>query len=130
MRYLLDTDWAIQSLNGIEPFRFRIQELMPFGIAISVVSVGEIYEGIFGSYDSAQDEAALLDFLGDIEVLPLDIETARIFGRERDRLRSVGLPLEGMDPLIAATALRHDLILLTNNPRHFERFDALTVESL
>ena len=130
MQYLLDTDWAIQSLNGIEPVRQHIRERSPLGIAISVVSVAEVYEGVFGSYDPARDEATLLDFLADFEVLPVDLEISRIFGRERHRLRALGLPVDGMDTLIAATALRYRLTVLTNNRRHFERFDGLLVESL
>ena len=35
-----------------------------------------------------------------------------------------------MDLLIAATAIRHDLTLLTNNRRHFERIPSLAVESI
>ena len=34
-----------------------------------------------------------------------------------------------MDLLIAATALQHDLTLLTNNRNHFERIEVLRLES-
>ena len=130
MQYLLDSDWAIQILNGIKPAELRVQELRPLGVAISAVSVGEIFDGVFGARDPIQREAALLDLLEHHEVLPVDAAVARIFGRERRRLRLIGLPIDSMDILIAATALRHDLTILTNNRRHFERFDALVVESL
>lgn len=130
MQYLLDSDWAIQILNGIKPAELRVQELRPLGVAISAVSVGEIFDGVFGARDPIQREAALLDLLEHHEVLPVDATVARIFGRERRRLRLIGLPIDSMDILIAATALRHDLIMLTNNRQHFERFDGLVIESL
>ena len=130
MPYLLDTDWAIQSLNRVEPVRLRLQELRPLGVAISAVSVAELYDGVFGSYDPTQDEAALLAFLGEHEVLPVDIEISRIFGRERQRLRSLGFIIGDMDLLIGATAIRHDLIVLTSNVRHFERIDGVEIESI
>ena len=130
MQYLLDSDWVIQILNGIKPAELRAQELRPLGVAISAVSVGEIFDGVFGARDPIQREAALLDLLEHHEVIPVDATDARIFGRERRRLRLIGLPIDSMDILIAATALRHDLIMLTNNRQHFERFDGLVIESL
>jgi len=43
-------------------------------------------------------------------------------------LRNLGRPCGMIDPLIAATALSHGLILVTRNTRHFEPIDELTVE--
>lgn len=40
-----------------------------------------------------------------------------------------GLPLETHDLLIAATALEHDLTLVTRNIRHFRRIPSLRVEN-
>lgn len=51
-------------------------------------------------------------------------EVCIIFGREMARLRQVGMPVGDMDMLIAATALRHDLTLLTAD-RDFERIENL-----
>ena len=61
--------------------------------------------------------------------MPIDRETGRLFGRERRRLDEIGQPLGPLDLMIAATALRHDLTLLTNNRRHFERIDGLRIET-
>lgn len=130
MQYLLDTDWAIQSLKGVPPVRDRILELDPGGVAISVVSVAEIYDGVLGSLDSEQDELTVRAFLDDHEVLQVDTEIARTFGRERNRLRSLGMIIGDMDLLIGATAIRHHLTVLTNNVRHFERIDGLVIESM
>lgn len=60
----------------------------------------------------------------------IDEETAKIFGRERGRLRAAGMIIGDLDLLIGATALQHTLTLLTNNRRHFERIDGLRIESL
>lgn len=80
MQYLLDSDWAIQTLRGVEIFRARIRELTTEGLAISVVSVGEIYEGVIGSHNPDKDEFELLEFLRKLDVLEIDLETARTFG--------------------------------------------------
>lgn len=130
MQYLLDSHWAIQSLRGVELVRARILELTTEGVAISVVSVAEIYEGVIGSHNPDKDEFEFLEFLRNLDVLEIDLETARTFGRERQRLRSIGQMIGPMDILIAATAIQHDLTLLTNNVSDFSRIAGLKIESL
>jgi tRNA(fMet)-specific endonuclease VapC len=44
-------------------------------------------------------------------------------------LRSKGTPLEDADILIAATAIEHDAILVTDNTKHFARVDGLKLEN-
>ena len=130
MPYLLDTDWMIQCLNGIDRFANRIGELESDGLNLSVISLAEVYEGVLGSGDPPTREAELNLFLGRLELLSVDAAIARIFAVERRRLRAEGRMIGDMDLLIAATAIRHDLTLLTNNRRHFERIPSLAVESI
>ncbi len=87
--------------------------------------MAELYEGIFRATNPEEAERALKDFLSEVTVLSIDGEVARIFGQERARLRQVGMPMSDLDLLIAATALRHDLTLLTAD-RDFERVENLT----
>lgn len=47
LAYLVDTDWAIDHLNGQEPTRKRLEELAPSGLGISIISLAEVYEGIY-----------------------------------------------------------------------------------
>ena len=58
-----------------------------------------------------------------------DLETCKVFGRERGRLRAARTPIADFDLLIGATALRYDLTLLTNNRRDFEVIQGLQIES-
>ncbi len=71
-----------------------------------------------------------MTFLRGVTLFSTDEETARIFGRERGQLRRAGQIIGDMDLLIAATALQHNLTLLTNNRRHFERIEGLRIESV
>ncbi len=125
----MDTDWEIQSLRGVSSVLERVGEYEPQGIAISVITAAELYDGAFGADDQATTERTLTGFLRQYEILELDAETARIFGRERHRLRAMGQMIGDMDLLIAATALRHELTVLTNNRRHFERIEGFVIES-
>ena len=129
MRYLIDTDWAIGYLRDVPDIADRVDELIPEGLGLSVISLAELYEGIYTSRDRPGGEEALQGFLSLVEIIPLDDETCRAFGRERGRLRAAGTLMGDMDILIGATAVRHNLTLLTNNRRHFERIQGLAIVS-
>jgi len=128
--YLMDTDWVVHHLNGYAAIIQRLQALQPEGLGLSVVALAELYEGVHYSRDPVQSEAKLNDFLESVSIVGVDEATAKIFGRERGRLRAEGMLIGDMDLLIAATALRYNLTLLTNNRRHFDRIENLRIESL
>lgn len=128
--YLVDTDWIIDHFNGIGAITERLQQLRPEGVAISIVSLAELYEGVHYSRDPARSEANLQRFLAGVSVLPVDDETCRVFGRERGRLRQQGKMVGDFDLLIAATCLRHGLQICTNNRRHFEIVEGLRIVSI
>ena len=130
MQFLVDTDWVIDCLNGIERVAQHFDGLRPQGIGLSIISLAELYEGVFGAADSQADESALQDFLADVEVVPLDPTVCRIFAEERRKLRALGTLVSDFDLLIGSTAIRHNLTLLTNNRRHFERLQGLSIVSV
>ena len=103
---------------------------MPEGAGLSIVSMAELYQGVFYSTDPDSNERALHEFLAGIEVVPVDDPVCRIFASERGRLRAAGTPIGDFDLLIGSTAIRHDLALLTNNRRHFKRVRGLRMLSV
>lgn len=107
----------------------RIRELIPQGIGLSVVSMGELYEGVYRSSDPAGSESTLQLILSAIDVVPIDDEVCRVFGQQRGSLRAGNVLIGDHDLWIGATALRHDLTLLTNNRQHFERMAGLKLAS-
>ena len=124
MKYLVDTTWVIEYLRGNQDIIQRLQTYSAEGLAIAIVSMAEPYEGVFRSNNPAGNETILKDFLTGVTVLGIDEEVCIIFGREMARLRQVGMTVGDMDVLIDATALRHDLTLLTAD-RDFERVEHL-----
>lgn len=129
-RYLIDTDWVIDHLNQIERVVTRLKELRPQGLALSIISLAELSEGVQYSRDPDQSKQALDAFLEDVSVLGIDEEICKIFGRERGRLRKEGKLIGDFDLLIAATGLHYGLMVLTNNRTHFERVEGLQIESV
>ncbi len=129
LRYLIDTDWVIHYLNGHPSIVSRLNSLTDQGCALSVVSLAELYEGVYFSSNPPGNEQALEDFLRGASILGIDAETCKIFGQHRGRLRAKGKMVGDFDLLIGATGLRHRLTVLTNNRRHFELIEGLPIES-
>ena len=130
LQYLIDTDWVIHYLHAHPVIVIRLDELQPQGLALSILSLAELYEGVYYSRDPEGDPQDLNNFLRGVTVLGLDEAVVKIFGRERGRLRAAGTLIGDFDLLIAATALHQNLTLLTNNRSHFERIDGLRMESI
>ena len=129
--YLIDTDWVINCLHGVPRVMTRVDELMPDGISISPLSLAELYDGILGDADPAHSEGELFAFLArGITTVEVDLETCRVFARERRRLRAAGNLIPDFDLMIGATAVRYDLTLLSNNRRHFQRIAGLNIISV
>ena len=127
---LIDTDWVIHYLHAHPTIVARLDALQPQGLALSIISLAELYEGVYYSRDPEGDEQDLTNFLRGVTVLGLDTDIAKTFGRERGRLRAAGILIGDLDLLIGATALHHNLTLLTNNRSHFERMAGLQMESI
>jgi tRNA(fMet)-specific endonuclease VapC len=130
MRYLVDTDWIIDHLRGKVVVKEKLKEYRPSGIAVSIVSLAELYEGIYSSRDPVKDQKTLESLLTQFAVLGIDEEICKVFGKERNRLRQQRKNISDFDLLIASTCLNHNLAILTNNRRHYEIVNGLNIISL
>ncbi len=123
--YLIDTDWVIDYLKGVERAGQLLDPLVGDGISISLITYGEIFEGIYYGRNSERHEQAFRAFLQGASILPLSENSMERFARIRGDLRAKGQLIGDVDLLIAATALEHDITLLTQNLRHFSRIPDL-----
>jgi len=130
MKYLLDTDWIIHWLNGKQVVVEKVKDLKEYGLAISIISVGEIYEGIYGSKTPRKHEEDFKGFLTGVIVLEITEEICKKFGELRNNLRKKGELIGDFDLLIASSALMNGLTLLTDNVKHYERVNGLKIKTL
>ena len=129
MTYLLDT--VVLS----NPFLPRpneaamswVEEQADLEMFTSAVCFGELWSGFAGFPDGARRER-LEQWLREAErgrtsvrILPVDVEVAMRWGAIVHQLASVGQRPPVADSLIAATALVHNLTVVTRNTRDFER---------
>jgi toxin FitB len=128
--YLVDTD----VISAGAPSRRRASAALILWIDrnsdrlfLSTITVAEIADGIAkarreGARRKATDLAgwleAVLHLYGD-RILPFDVAAARVAGALSDRARSKGQNPGFPDLAIAATAVIHQLTVLTGNLRHF-----------
>jgi tRNA(fMet)-specific endonuclease VapC len=127
MTYLIDSDWVADALKGRPVASALLTNLLPDGLAISTITFGEIYEGIHYGTNPQGYLRVFRQFLRGVRVLPVTRSVAKEFAIVRGQLRQQGQLLPEPDLLIAATALRHHLILVTRNTRHFARVTGLTL---
>ena len=97
---------------------------------VLVLTLGEIRKGIEGVTDDRRRQA-LLDWLEtDLpafftgRVLPIDRAVADRWGR---LVAAAGRPLPAIESLLAATALTHDLVLVTRNSKDFAGLPVVTL---
>lgn len=130
MPYLLDADWVIQALAKRSPAVEVVREIGPADLAISWVTVGEIYEGGFGGRNPQAELATLRAFLQPIQALGLDDAVITRFAELRALLRRQGQLIPDFDIIVGATALEHNLTALTFNVRHLSRIPGLQIYKL
>ena len=127
MRYLVDSDWIIDALVGIPVALDTLARLSSDGLAVSIVTIGEVLEGAYLLPDPTPDLDAFRRFLNGFTVLPLTEPIMEEIARHRAILRRQGMLIPDLDLLIGATALSFELTLLTRNLRHFARLSDLEI---
>ena len=130
MKYLLDTDTCIYIIRQKPPSVIeKFRHLSPLEVSVSSITVAELEYGIARSRYSNRNRRALERFLLPLVILPFEAHDARVYGAIRQDLQKRGKPIGAMDLLIASQALRHDLILVSNNTREFSRIRNLRREN-
>ena len=132
MRVLLDTCVLSELRKPTSPPQVRqaLASRQDSDLFISVITIGEITKGI-ALLDDSQRKRALHEWLNTIEtyyndrLLPVDLETVRIWGEITAKAQRSGRIVAANDGLIAATALRHGLTVMTRNVADFVPTGAL-----
>jgi tRNA(fMet)-specific endonuclease VapC len=130
MNFLLDTSICIYLISKRPPEIIRrFRQHQPGDIAISVITVSELYAGLAKSGHQEDREEDLEAFLAPFELLPYTTKAVRSYGKIRSELDSKGLLLSPLDIFIAAQALSQDLILVSNKVQYFQQLSGLRIES-
>jgi tRNA(fMet)-specific endonuclease VapC len=124
---LLDTNVVVAFLNGDNLILKNIKDDIN-RIALSSLVVAELDYGAKASHRAKENLERLYRFIDVVQVVPFDIECAKIFGTIKSKLRSIGKPTGEVDALIAATSMAYKATLATANRKHFENIEGLKIE--
>ncbi len=134
MRVLLDTCVLseIRKPDGHTAVRKAVDEIASENIFASVISIGEIVKGITLLNDGKrklelQSWVQTLERYYADQLLPIDLETTQIWGELTALVHKAGKVISAVDGLIAATARRHGLHVMTRNVADFEPTGAIIV---
>jgi tRNA(fMet)-specific endonuclease VapC len=127
MSYLLDTcvisEFVVKQPS--EKVVSWLAQLDPETVFLSAVTIGEIQKGIERLAASKRKETLRGWLKDDLLVrfrdrlLPLETGEMLAWGTLMGRIEAKGRPMPLIDSLIAATALRHDLIVVTRDEGDF-----------
>ena len=127
MKVLLDT-CALSELRLPKPdagVASAIRDLDSDDLFVSAITIGEIVKGVALLQDG-QKKRQLQSWLQTLErhygdrLLPVDLETCRMWGELTAAAQKAGRTIPASDGLIAATARRHGLYIMTRNTADFE----------
>jgi len=127
-RFLLDTNTCIYLLNGKYHLDNKIAAIGERQCSLSEITVAELLFGAENSERIAHNVRIINEFVNRFQILPI-FPTLHIYAKEKTRLRKAGTPIDEFDLLIAATAITNNLILVTNNTKHFTRFKNIKLEN-
>lgn len=122
--YLIDSDVLVNFLKGEKEAVKTISKLQSQSLYISIISVGEILEGLLETKNKKK-LTLFKELLKTVTVVNVDLSIIEKFAFVRKFLRRKGLLIDNLDLLIAVTCLTHNLTLITNNVSHFKRISGL-----
>lgn len=129
MSRLLDTNVVIELIRRQPPLLLRRLMEHPAGsVALSSITVAELWYGVERSRERGRNQEALDLLLRSFDIAPYGAEVARWYGRIRAGLEARGLSIGPLDLLIAAHAASLDAVLVTNNTVEFARVPELKLE--
>jgi tRNA(fMet)-specific endonuclease VapC len=128
LAYLLDTDICIHALKKRNAALIEAFTAHDGRMAISDVTLFELYYGAERYDDPATRIALIESFAARLEILPFDSRAALHAGNIRATLERKGQMIGADDLMIAAIARSQGLVLVTGNVREFERVEGMRVE--
>jgi predicted nucleic acid-binding protein len=127
MSFLLDSDICSAHLRRPSGFAHRFFQHAG-RLFISSVNLGELHAWAHHLRDPQPVLAKISDLLIDVQVLSFDAACGEEFGRLRGTLLKQGISVPTADLMIAATALVHDLTLITHNTADFRHIPGLRLD--
>lgn len=127
---LIDTDIISYFLKGNEKVFLRFQEyLKDFDrINISIITYYEVVSGL--TFKNAEKQLQIFEeFCSTATIINLSKDSIKVAAKIFANQRKKGKSVDDIDILIAGIAISNDLVLVTNNTKHFGKIDGLEIDN-
>jgi len=128
MRYLLDTNICIYFLKGRYNLVEKFDQIGFDNLYISEITVAELKFGAAKSNKPEKNKIIIEKLINKFKQIPI-FKSLDIFAEEKARLQKAGNIIDDFDLLIGSTALANDMIMVTNNEKHFDRLENIRLEN-
>ncbi len=123
--FVLDTNTLIYFFKGMGNVSLNLLAVSPKDIAIPSIVLFELEYGIAKSTSPEKRRDQLATLCESVNILDFGKKESSIAADLRFELERAGTPIGPYDTLIAATALSHNGVLVSNNTKEFERITKL-----
>ncbi|MBR5982816.1 MAG: PIN domain-containing protein [Bacteroidales bacterium] len=127
-KYILDTNICIEYFKKRNGVAEKIAQIDFKELCISEITYAELLFGALHSKSVERHLNEVNDFKNDIGTIAIT-ETIKDYAEIRQHLVSNGLSVEDFDILIGATARHYNLILVTDNVKHFSQMPGVKIEN-
>lgn len=129
MKYLLDTNICVYWLNGNKTIEEKAVQVGLKHVAISFITLSELYYGAYKSQKVQQNLTALKNLESKLKRVESNKEICKAFGELKAELAKEGKIIDDADLFIACCALKSNRVVVTNNEKHFSRIKGLKIEN-
>lgn len=127
--YLLDTNIVSYWMRGDQKLIDKIKAHKPSDLAMSTITLAEIYYGIEKSPVKKNERRNKIERIyALLEIYPFDEPAALKYAIIRTQLEKDGLVISERDLQIASIAMANKLIVVTHNEKEFMRVSKLEIE--
>lgn len=127
-KYLLDTNICVYFLKGKHNLHRIIEAIGLQNCCISEITVAELKFGVENSERKEDNRKILEAFLHKFAILPI-YNCLDIYAKEKARLQKKGITIDEFDLLIGCTAIANELVMVTNNEKHFTPLSKIRIEN-
>lgn len=126
--YLLDTNICIYLLKGQRGIVEKIEVTGCDNCFITDVTLAELWFGAYNSNRIEQQKRGVSYLEQLFNVISIK-DSVELFGSNKAYLKSRGTIIDDFDILIGSAAIKHNLIMVTENVKHLSRLPGITVEN-
>lgn len=129
-RFTLDTNILSYYIKGNDAISNRLKKELLKGnqLIMNPITYYEINRGLL-AINSQKKLQKFKDLCRVFGVLELSLDVLDIAAEKYANLRKKGKLVEDADLFIAAVCIANDLLLITNNEKHFRRIEGLKIEN-